>query len=206
MKYIIWDWNGTLFNDVAVCIAAMNELLEKYELPLLQSEEEYRSKFTFPVIDYYRAVGFDFEKTPFDLLAGEFIETYHRLSRECPLSDGVEELLSELKRKGYRQIILSASKRENLLKQLEAFDIDSHFEEILGLTHIYAESKVDLARDWIGRSGAKSLTVIGDTLHDYEVAREIGADCLLYSRGHQELNGAGEYRVIDRFESVINLL
>ena len=28
---IIWDWNGTLFNDVDICVDTINTLLIKYK-------------------------------------------------------------------------------------------------------------------------------------------------------------------------------
>jgi len=55
---VVWDWNGTLLNDMEACIRSMNLMLEKRRLPPIDFET-YRSVFTFPVIDYYRAVGID---------------------------------------------------------------------------------------------------------------------------------------------------
>ena len=47
--YVVWDWNGTLFDDVALCIQVMNGMLEKRGLPRLAGPEQYRQVFTFPV-------------------------------------------------------------------------------------------------------------------------------------------------------------
>ena len=58
---IIWNWNGTLLDDISICINAINQLLSERNLNLL-TIEKYREVFTFPVIDYYKAVAFDFEK------------------------------------------------------------------------------------------------------------------------------------------------
>lgn len=68
-KHIIWDWNGTLFNDVDACIKTMNELLNKRNLDLIRSREYYREVFGFPVIDYYQKLGFDFNQESFDKVA-----------------------------------------------------------------------------------------------------------------------------------------
>ena len=112
MKYIIWDWNGTLFNDVQVCITSMNSLLEKNQLPLIKDHEHYRSKFSFPVKDYYKSLCFDFEKVPFEQLANEFINIYQTESLQCRLTEEVESIILVLKEMGYEQIVLSASKRK----------------------------------------------------------------------------------------------
>jgi hypothetical protein len=58
-KNIIWDWNGTLLNDITICIKSMNILLKERTLPLI-SEDKYRDIFTFPVRNYYEQLGFDF--------------------------------------------------------------------------------------------------------------------------------------------------
>ena len=56
-QFCVWDWNGTLLDDVQVCVDTMNAMLEKRGLPLLDTAR-YREIFTFPVQEYYRAAGF----------------------------------------------------------------------------------------------------------------------------------------------------
>lgn len=78
-KYVIWDWNGTLFNDVQISIDAMNHMLEAKEYPQRLDSDLYKSIFSFPVIDYYKKVGLDFDRHPFDELAQLFIDLYSEL-------------------------------------------------------------------------------------------------------------------------------
>ncbi len=47
-KHIIWDWNGTLLNDLTLCVDLLNVSLEKRKLPEM-TEEKYRKKFLFPI-------------------------------------------------------------------------------------------------------------------------------------------------------------
>ena len=58
-NHIIWDWNGTLLNDRWLCVEAINQALNKRNLPML-TEGKYKDVFSFPVEDYYKKVGFDF--------------------------------------------------------------------------------------------------------------------------------------------------
>ena len=60
---VFWDWNGTLLDDVDVCIEAMNRLLERRGMDLI-SIERYRDIFDFPVKNYYEKLGFDFDNEP----------------------------------------------------------------------------------------------------------------------------------------------
>ena len=62
MRYtdVIWDFNGTILDDVAAGIASVNKMLSDRGLPTIKDEEHYRKIFRFPIIEYYRALGFDF--------------------------------------------------------------------------------------------------------------------------------------------------
>ncbi len=77
MRYdhVIWDWNGTLFDDVELVVDIMRGMLARRDLGEFDVER-YRELFTFPVRDYYARVGFDFEREPFEELAVEFIDAY----------------------------------------------------------------------------------------------------------------------------------
>ena len=58
LEHIVWDWNGTLLDDRWLTIAVMNRLLARRNMDEL-TEDRYLQFFTFPVIDYYRRLGFD---------------------------------------------------------------------------------------------------------------------------------------------------
>ena len=84
-SHIIWDWNGTLLDDVGACVRAINQMLGSRGLPLLKSVAAYRAVFGFPIEDYYRRVGFDFDKEPFADLSDEYIPIYYRLAAQAHL-------------------------------------------------------------------------------------------------------------------------
>jgi phosphoglycolate phosphatase len=193
MKYIIWDWNGTLFDDVEVCIESINQVLQRHGVARLTSRAEYRQKFCFPVERYYQNLGFDFSQTPFSQLAAEFMEIYQPASLSCRLAEGVPALLAHAKQQGFRQVVLSASKLENLQAQLQFHPISGYFDEVLGINDILAKTKVQLARQWLARQKPtpRRLLIVGDTLHDAEVAGELGGECSLYANGHQDVSEFG---------------
>ena len=68
-KYIIWDWNGTLFDDVKISVDTMNIMLEKTGYKNRINSELYKNIFTFPVSDYYQKAGFDLSKYRFEDMA-----------------------------------------------------------------------------------------------------------------------------------------
>ena len=48
---IVWDWNGTLLDDVELCMTSINRLLQEHHLPQLD-HEHYQRVFQFPIIEY----------------------------------------------------------------------------------------------------------------------------------------------------------
>ncbi|MGC9352542.1 MAG: HAD family hydrolase [Mariniphaga sp.] len=183
---IIWDWNGTLLNDLDLCVSSINVLLKNRGLTTLNSEK-YREVFAFPVKDYYEAIGFDFGKEDFEIPAMEFIELYERQVDKCVLQPAATEILTFLKEKKMRQFVLSAMHREMLERTLKHNGIFHFFEGVAGLGDHFAVSKVQRGRQLIGQFNieTENTWMIGDTIHDFEVAQELGIRCILVADGHQ---------------------
>lgn len=202
MKTIIWDWNGTLLNDLEFCISTINTLLEKRNLPLLNGQK-YKEVFSFPVRDYYEAVGFDFSKEDFSIPAKEFTDLYEFGVKNCNLHDSAIEVLSYFKKKGVRQFVLSAMKQNMLEKTLKHNSIFDFFEGVFGLDNHYAVSKIERGEQLLNQYNIEKdkAWIIGDTNHDYEVAKKIGTKCILVSDGHQS-----EVRLIKTGSTVISEL
>ena len=186
-ELILWDWNGTLLDDVELCVDALNRLLARFGYPQRYDHDQYRAIFGFPVQEYYARAGFDFTRDSFDALAVSFMEDYIPASEACPLMVGARDALEAFARAGLRQVILSASPITTLEHQVEARGVAPYFDRLLGLGDIYAKSKVDLGLRYLREEGfAPSRAVmIGDSTHDFEVARALGVHCVLQSSGHQ---------------------
>ena len=184
-KHIIWDWNGTLINDVWLVVEIMNKMLKKRNLPKIDSKK-YREIFDFPVTKYYSKLGFDFSNESFEKLTVEFISEYYKRFNECKLFDEVEEVLKKITDMGISQSILSASKEDVLIEKIKYYGIDKYFNKIIGLKNHYAESKVERGKNWIAELNLnpQEVLLIGDTIHDYDVSKHIGSDCLLIANGH----------------------
>ncbi|MGV8910053.1 MAG: HAD family hydrolase [Propionicimonas sp.] len=188
--HVVWDWNGTLFDDLHCCVAVANALLDEFGLPVLDGVAGYQSKFRFPIIAYYADLGFDISPTGnFDAAARRYLELYATASRNCGLHDGAREAMQALHAAGVRQVVISASEQANLLTQLAPFGLDEWLDGALGIEDIYAASKEGLARRWLATATVDPADVvfIGDSEHDFEIAAALGAQCLLFSGGHHSL-------------------
>ncbi|MDE6656158.1 MAG: HAD hydrolase-like protein [Anaeroplasmataceae bacterium] len=186
MKYIFLDFNGTIIDDVDLCLDLLNQILRNQHKKEI-TKEQYKDIFTFPVKKYYELAGVDFSIESFESLADKFIASYQPLSLKCDLYPKSIEAFKKLKEKGYHLIILSASEKNNLLEQCESFGIVPYFDAILGIDNIHAESKIGIALNYMKEQKIKGedILFVGDTLHDLEVAKAMGANCMLVSSGHQ---------------------
>lgn len=188
-KLIIWDWNGTLLNDIDACVDSMNIMLSRRKMKRITTDY-YKSVFTFPVQKYYEQLGFNFEKESFEELSVEYIDLYNEASQNAPLQIGSVDVLESFKRANHMQIILSASEQSALETQVKARNINQYFQSLLGLNNIHAKSKVNNAINYIEKSNIRydEIILIGDTYHDYEVAQALGCQSILINTGHQDLN------------------
>ena len=184
-EYVIWDWNGTLFNDVQISIDTMNKMLEVKEYPQRLDTDLYKSIFSFPVVDYYIKVGLDFEKHSFD--AQLFIDLYSEVQDSAELFDSVRDVLKYFNSLGLKQSVISVCEKERLYHQISLFDIEDYFDDVIGTDDNYAVSKADIAKKWFAdhELNPDKAVFIGDTVHDYEVARAVGCDSILIADGHQ---------------------
>lgn len=183
--YCIWDFNGTILDDVELGIYTINVLLEKNGIDKQVDRRSYREIFDFPVIDYYRVLGFDFDKTPYTELAEDWVELYLGNLDKATLFDDVIDTLEFFKKNRISQSILSASEKKMLDSQTAELNIRDYFEEIMGIDNIYADSKLALARAFRERHPEERALFIGDTTHDIETAKTLSADCFIVCAGHQ---------------------
>ncbi len=207
--HLIWDFNGTVLDDVRHGINCVNPMLEARGLPIIPDVETYRELFGFPIDDYYRRLGFDFDKEDYDtVLAPEWVARYVAGEASCGANAGVPETIAAAEAMGVTQVILSASNLPQLRGQLTRMGLSEAFSEVLGLDNIHARSKTHLAVEWKQTHPDAIPLFLGDTEHDAAVAAAIGADCVLFSGGHQshaKLAACG-VPVIARIEEVLRFL
>lgn len=185
---VFWDWNGTLLDDRDYAIAVRNRVFPRFGLPLIESVAEYHAQFAFPVRLYYDRAGVTDEN--FIAVANAWMDEYMRGADSIPLQEGSLAALAAFQSAGIPQVILSASNIEVLSKQLAHYDLPGYFAEVLGLSHIYATAKQSIGEDYLRRTGIDPAccVLLGDTLHDAEVARDLGMNCILIAQGHQSLD------------------
>ncbi|MFW5827138.1 MAG: HAD family hydrolase [Alkalispirochaeta sp.] len=205
---VIWDWNGTLLDDLWLALETANGMLRRRGLPEMDAHR-YREIFDFPVENYYRRAGFDFTVESFSVLAQEFITGFHSRIHECQLHPLVEEVVQGLHRDGVSQLVLSASRESTLHAAVRQRGLHPYFDALHGLHDDLAVSKAAVGLELISRHNLnpQRTVLIGDTVHDAEVAQKMGIPCILTASGHHsrerlETTGVPVYAGLEELRAI----
>jgi phosphoglycolate phosphatase len=190
IRHVIWDWNGTLLDDVEHAVSALNLLLQERGMPTID-RAHYLANFGFPVRDFYVGLGFDFAAERFEDLSHRFIAHYKTAAQAAAIaihSDAIETMAT-LQALNIQQSVLSAMEKDMLAGMLHDYGLTPYLQHVRGLDDLHASSKIALGVELM-RLLALSLApheilFVGDTLHDYETAAAMGCQVLLFALGHQ---------------------
>lgn len=184
-RHILWDWNGTLLDDAWLCVEVVNGILHPMGLPAV-TLDSYREHFDFPVARYYERIGLPTDPERFDAISQRFIAGYHERFDECSLRGGAEAALRALRTRGTSMSVLSASRQDLLELAVDRFGIAQYFASLNGIDTIHATGKLERGRELVRALGLppSECVLVGDTVHDFEVARALGLDCILLADGH----------------------
>ena len=186
LSYILWDWNGTLLNDIDAEVAALNLSLARRGLPAI-TKEFFRERFAFPARSFYRLVGMDVPDCDWDALAKEYHDNYATQARG--LAEDAIAALELVSREGGGQSIISALHQRLLEKETADKGVSGFMEYTYGVDNLDGGSKLERAQELVDRIRADHdgeilrFTLIGDSLHDADVAAALGVGCVLYSGG-----------------------
>ena len=175
-----------MLDDAWLCLKIVNSLLADRQLPEI-SEDYYQQTFNFPIIKYYQKLGFDFSSEPFETISTEFIEEYEAKRHQCELREDALNILDRICQSSLTQSILSASKSSYLLQTITELGLQQNFTTINGLDNHHAFSKLEVGKTFIAEQkiSPTEILMIGDTIHDVEVAEAMGVECCLIPSGHQ---------------------
>jgi len=185
VRHVIWDWNGTLLDDVLPTMDTVNSMLQARGLPLMDLPF-YKAVVRFPVVDYYRLLGFDLQGEGFPAMVEEFTAKYEARWRSGAVQPRTHAALAHLAAQGVENSVLTASHLEAARAQMVYFNIESCFTRVTGVDNFAAYGKAQLAQRHMqacGLAGADAV-LIGDSPHDAETAQAAGCRCILVSSGH----------------------
>jgi phosphoglycolate phosphatase len=188
LQFIMWDWNGTLLDDVGASLAAVNTMLAVRGRSAIDLAA-YRAAIGVPIRCFYET-HFDLTREDYHGILLEYGKNYAAQLPSCSLAEGTLPLLKSVMKRGTEQLILTSSEQGGAERALEQYGVEKYFSAVLGAKDTLAGSKLERAREFVENNGIppERLLLVGDLPHDYEVARALGAHCVLVDWGHGMLS------------------
>ncbi|MFI5757443.1 HAD family hydrolase [Streptomyces sp. NPDC051569] len=187
--HLVWDWNGTLLDDIHAVIGATNAAFAEIGIESI-TLDRYRELYCVPIpVFYERLMGRLPTAAEWDVMDASFHRHYTERRVSCGLTEGVEELLAQWRLAGSSQSLLSMYGHEELVPVVRGYGIESHFVRVDGRTGPSGGSKaLHMERHLTalaaaGAISAERTVVIGDAVDDAVAAAHVGAHAVLYTGG-----------------------
>lgn len=196
IAHVVWDWNGTLVDDLPIVVDAVNYALAGLDAGPIDAEI-YRDLYVRPVIMFYERL---LRRPPlpdeWELIDDRFHEQYGASLGRVPLTADARLAIEQVEEEGLSQSILSMWWHEELVPFVEAKGIHRPMVAIQGNRHDAGAGKAAQLAAHVGQLGLQpsEVTMIGDALDDALAARTVGTGCVLYDGGSHhraELEAAG---------------
>lgn len=169
----IFDWSGTLVDDMALVICATNHVMRIYERPEWE-RESFRRSFRLPYDEFYRE---HLPEVDLEELEGHFRHGFAISKETVPVLPHAKEFLEFLHTQKSRMFVLSSMCEKAFAEQAKELDMSHYFEE----TYAGVLDKRERIGEIISLHGLDpSRTIfVGDMTHDVETAHHGG----IYSAG-----------------------
>lgn len=195
--HIVWDWNGTLLDDLPVVILAVNASMAWFGVEPID-EDGYRDHFTRPVRAFYDSLfGRLVSDAEWEDLNDRFHDEYFALADTANLTPDTLDALAAVEDNGWGQSLLSMSPQGWLDQIVGELGVAGRFTLVDGLrgeTGGLKAQHMESHLQTLGVDPARTV-VVGDTPDDAVAARHVGAHVVLYDGGshhlpHLEVTGA----------------
>lgn len=194
MTHLVWDWNGTLLDDLALVVAATNASLASVGGPRVTAEE-HRRDFRRPIADYYAHVlGRPVGPAEFAALDLAFHEAYRTDLPTCQLAGDAHDAMAAWPGS---QSLLSMWFHHELVPTVRTHGIGHRLARVDGLrAEVGGGAKAPHLAAHLTALGIDggSCVLIGDSLDDADAAASVGARVVLYAGGFTDearLRGTG---------------
>lgn len=180
MKYrsLIFDWSGTLVDDLPPTLHATNFVLEKFNVPPMD-RDEFRRRFRLPYPEFYEEM---LPGVPIESLEGHFRHAFHHSPVGVTVLDHAHEMLDWCQHHGIRCFVLSSMDEGLFFDQVHHFGLHHHFEAIYAGV-IDKRQKIHGILDHHDLDRAQ-VAFIGDMAHDIDTARHGGIASVAVATGY----------------------
>lgn len=198
---VLFDWNGTIMDDMERARRASNLVRQRWTRLGELTSEEFRKAWCLPVSAHVDRLGV--AETDVDAAAQDW--SGHLGEIEAPLSPCAATTLGTLRRLGIETAVVSAATEQSVLQDLRTHGLDHHFESV----HCGIADKQSVTRQYVLREGEGAVWYVGDTAFDMAQALGAGAAAIGYTGGFdpaEKLRDAGADRLIDQLDELLMLI
>lgn len=181
--HVIWDWNGTLLDDLEIVVGAVNASLAEIGAPPIDADG-YRDHYTRPVhVFYERLLGRSVSAGEWAHIDGIFHRVYRNRLGGARLTGDALRALDAVAARGATQSLLSMWWHDELIPATQRFGVDRYMTRIDGNRGEAGETKLRHLSSHLAALGRTRAVVIGDSLDDGWAAHGAGVPCVLYDGG-----------------------
>jgi phosphoglycolate phosphatase-like HAD superfamily hydrolase len=188
-QHLVWDWNGTLLDDLEIVVAAVNRSITAFGLGAITADD-YRDHYTRPVRGFYdNLFGRAIDDEEWLRLNTGFHDAYFEFATDVDLAPGAGEAMDLLEEAGWSQSLLSMSPQDWLDVIVERLGLTERFALVDGLSGPTGGLKAAHLDEHLSNLGIEggSVAVVGDTPDDVAAARHVGAAPILFHGGSHHM-------------------
>jgi len=202
IKNVIFDWSGTLNNDVDSYVDIVNEVFRMMKYDKVMTKEEIRREFTIPYMIFWNKYFPDLTKEDQDDMFRKVIHL-----KRCELYPGVKEFLFELKEKGIKIFVVSSDLKRTLIPEATKYGVKDIFVEIFAHVYLKGPKIKEVVENY--NLNPEETLYVGDTSGDIDAGKEAGVKTMAVNWGIQceeKLKEAEPDYFFERVMDVRNLL
>jgi len=179
MKYIIFDFDGTLADSKSVFMKAWNTYADTYKYDRVKSDDIVTTR---NLNLHQRAKLFHFPMHKLPIILPKMYSYFKTHIHEVEVFDGIKAMLDSISQKGYKIAILSSNAKENIELVLKQEGIDS-VNEVLTSSRLFGKDTV--LKKFLKKQQlqGKDVLYVGDEVRDIIACNTVGIPFMWVSWG-----------------------
>lgn len=166
-KTIIFDFDGTLADSLAVLVQITNELAPEFGIEPIGAEQVAALR-GLNSQEIMKMSGISLWQIPFILR--HYQASFHQRAALVPLFPGIEQMLHELKFAGYKLGIVSSNSVENIGVVLRQYQLN-HLFSFINSCSVFGKGRAIRSSMRANYVEAHETIYVGDEIRDIEAAR-----------------------------------